>query len=303
MERLVQIGFEAGVSVITASAPGKINLYFAVGPKLENGYHEVCSVYLALKLREVVSVGFSDKTEISVQGSLSRQQLLGVPIDESNLVVAAGKLITDRSLRFEIRKNVPVAGGMGGGSADAAASLLATQALTGNYNQVDAVKLGADVPFALMGSVALGTGVGEKLIALEMETELHIVLITCEGGLSTPMVYQRLDELRKEEDLVPEFTPPTPVDLIDALAQGDVSAIARLAHNDLQRAALSLKPELQETITRALSAGALTALVSGSGPTIFAIAESEDSAKKIAAEFGDRALVTSGPAVGARLEN
>ena len=289
--------------MITASAPGKINLYFAVGPKLVNGYHEVCSVYLALNLREVVSVQFSEETEISVRGSLSQEQILSVPTDDSNLVVAAGKLLTDRALRFEITKNVPVAGGMGGGSADAAAALIATKALTGTEIQADAVKLGADVPFALMGSLALGVGVGEQLTKLEMKTELHIVLITTDGGLSTPMVYQRLDELREKEDLLPEFTPPTPVDLIDALARGDVAAIAKLAHNDLQRAALSLKPELQETIDRALNAGALTALVSGSGPTIFAIAESENSAHRIAAEFGKFATVTSGPAAGARLEN
>lgn len=289
--------------MITASAPGKINLYFAVGPKLVNGYHEVCSVYLALNLREVVSVQFSEQTEISVRGSLSQEQLLSVPTDDTNLVVVAGKLLSDRSMSFEITKNVPVAGGMGGGSADAAAALIAIQALTGTEIQSDAVKLGADVPFAIMGLLALGVGVGEQLTKLEMKTELHIVLITTDVGLSTPMVYQRLDELREKEDLLPEFKPPTPVDLIDALARGDVAAIAKLAHNDLQRAALSLKPELQETIDRALNAGALTALVSGSGPTIFAIAESENSAHRIASEFGKFATVTSGPAAGARLEN
>jgi 4-diphosphocytidyl-2-C-methyl-D-erythritol kinase len=123
------------------------------------------------------------------------------------------------------------------------------------------------------------------------------------GGLSTPAVYRRLDELREKDDLLPEFTPQIPIDLIEALAQGDVAVIARLAHNDLQRAALSLKPELQETIDRALNAGALTALVSGSGPTIFAIAQNETKAREIAGVFGDTALVTSGPSAGARLEN
>ena len=289
--------------MIRASAPGKVNLYFAVGPKLPNGYHEVCSVYLALNLREVVGVEYSNELSISVGGDLSAQQLSGVPTDARNLVVAAARLVTEKSLAFEITKRVPVAGGMGGGSADAAAALLATQALTGSDSAADPVTLGADVPFALMGGISLGLGVGEKLTPLEMYCELHVVLITNAGGLSTPAVYQRLDELRAKDKLEPEFTPPIPEELIGALRIGDVAAIARLAHNDLQRAALDLNPELQETLDRAKAAGALTALVSGSGPTIFAIAESRETANKIAKQFGSAALVTSGPAAGARLEN
>jgi 4-diphosphocytidyl-2-C-methyl-D-erythritol kinase len=289
--------------MIRASAPGKVNLYFAVGPKLPNGYHEVCSVYLALDLREVVGVEYSNELSISVGGDLSDQQLSGVPTDSRNLVVAAARLVTEKSLAFEITKRVPVAGGMGGGSADAAAALLATQALSGSDSAADPVTLGADVPFALMGGVALGLGVGEKLTPLEMNCELPVVLITSAGGLSTPAVYQRLDELRAKDNLEPEFSPPIPEELIDALRIGDVAAIARLAHNDLQRAALDLNPELQDTLDRAKAAGALTALVSGSGPTIFAIAESRETANKIAMQFGSAALVTSGPAAGARLEN
>lgn len=303
MERLVQDNQQAGDSVITASAPGKINLYFAVGPKLDNGYHEVCSVYLALNLREQVSVDFADQLSIGVTGSLSAGQLAGVPTDQTNLVASAARLITDKTLRFEIDKQVPVAGGMGGGSADAAAALCATGELVGSSAKIDAVRLGADVPFAIMGGVALGMGVGEKLTPLELNTELHVVLITTNAGLSTPMVYSHLDELREKDGLVAEFSPPAPTDLIDALAAGDIASIARLAYNDLQRAALSLKPELQETIDAALNAGALTALVSGSGPTVFAIAESAESAERIAKRFGSSALITSGPSAGARLEN
>jgi 4-diphosphocytidyl-2-C-methyl-D-erythritol kinase len=303
LECLVQFGDEAGVAVITASAPGKINLYFAVGPKLANGYHEVCSIYLALNLRETVSVEPSEKLSINVSGTLSAEQLASVPIDEKNLVVAAAMLVTHQTLSFSINKQVPVAGGMGGGSADAAAALLAAQNLVGNTSEVDSVTLGADVPFATLGGVALGVGVGEKLTPLVLETPLHVVLIPNAGGLSTPEVYQRLDELREKDDLLPEFTPPIPTDLIEALANGDLVGITRFAHNDLQRAALSLKPELQETIDRALNAGALTALVSGSGPTVFALAEDEAKAREIASAFGTTALVTTGPAAGARLEN
>ena len=289
--------------MIHASAPGKINLYFAVGPKLTNGYHEVCSVYLALNLRENVGVTFSNELKISVDGSLPQSQLDGVPLDASNLVVRAGQLVTDQTLAYSISKNVPVAGGMGGGSADAAAALLAAEALTGHKAKYDSVTLGADVPFAIMGGVALGTGVGEKLVPLAMATELHVVLIASEGGLSTPAVYSRLDELREQANLIPQFNPPTPTELIEALENGDVEAIARFAHNDLQWAALDLKPELQEVIDRAKSAGALTAIVSGSGPTVFAIARDSESANLIASKFGNSAATTTGPALGAKVEN
>jgi 4-diphosphocytidyl-2-C-methyl-D-erythritol kinase len=289
--------------LIHASAPGKINLYFAVGPKLPNGYHEVCSVYLALNLRENVGVTFSNELKISVDGSLPQSQLDVVPLNASNLVVRAGQLVTDETLAYSISKHVPVAGGMGGGSADAAAALVATEALTGHQAKKDPVALGADVPFAIMGGVALGTGVGEKLVPLSLSTELHIVLIASEGGLSTPAVYSRLDELREQANLVPQFNPPTPTELIEALQIGDAGAIARFAHNDLQWAALDLQPELQEVIDRAKTAGALTAIVSGSGPTVFAIARDLESANSIASKFGNSAVVTTGPALGAKVEN
>lgn len=289
--------------MIQASAPGKINLYFGVGPKLANGYHEVCSVYLALNLREIVSVDYSDKLKIDVDGLLPQAQLEVVPTDESNLVVKAGRLVTDEALSFKISKLVPVAGGMGGGSADAAAALIATEELTGRKAKQDSVVLGADVPFAIMGGIALGTGVGEKLDPLKMAGELHIVLITSVGGLSTPAVYSKLDELRTAANLIPESTPQVPTELIEALEVGDAQLVARFAHNDLQWAALELMPELQGTIDRAKAAGALTAMVSGSGPTVLAIAEDVSTAKKIAATFGERAIVTTGPAPGARSES
>jgi 4-diphosphocytidyl-2-C-methyl-D-erythritol kinase len=286
--------------VITASAPGKINLYFAVGPKLANGYHEVCSVYLALNLREHVSVEESPKYSIEVSGNINN--LPSVPTDESNLVVKAAKLVTDETIAFKINKQVPIAGGMGGGSADAAAALVAVSALVETHVPLDSVKLGADVPFALIGGVALGTGVGEELTPLTLKGKLHIVLIPSEGQLSTPVVYNHLDELRENADLIPETAPTRPTELIEALEAGNVDEIAKFAHNDLQWAALSLKPELQEIIDRAKAAGALTAMVSGSGPTVFAIARDQLSANQIAAEFGGTAIVTTGPSAGAKIE-
>ncbi len=286
--------------MITASAPGKINLYFAVGPKLASGYHEVCSVYLALNLREEVSVQKASEFKIEVSGNINN--LASVPTDESNLVAKAAKLVTHETVAFQINKQVPVAGGMGGGSADAAAALLASSELFKTELPTNSVTLGADVPFALIGGVALGTGVGENLTPLKMQGELHIVLIPSAGQLSTPVVYSHLDELRENADLIPETAPVTPVELIEALATGNVDEIAKHAHNDLQWAALSLKPELQDIIDRAKAAGALTAMVSGSGPTVFAIAHDEMSATQIASEFGGSAIVTTGPSAGAKIE-
>lgn len=286
--------------MITASAPGKINLYFAVGPKFSNGYHEVCSVYLALNLRERVSVEKSLEYTIEVSGNINN--LDSVPTDDSNLVVKAAKLVTDETVAFQINKQVPVAGGMGGGSADAAAALVAASSLFGTELPKTSVQLGADVPFALIGGVALGTGVGENLTQLKIQGELHIVLIPSEGQLSTPVVYKHLDELRENADLIPATAPVQPTELIEALAAGNLDAIAKHAHNDLQWAALSLKPELQEIIDRAKAAGALTAMVSGSGPTVFAIARDQLSANQIATEFGGTAIVTAGPSAGAKIE-
>lgn len=286
--------------MISASAPGKINLYFAVGPKLANGYHEVCSVYLALNLREEVSVEKSSEFKLEVSGNINN--LNSVPTDKSNLVVSAAKLVTEETIAFKINKQVPIAGGMGGGSADAAAALVAVSAIVEADVPLDSVKLGADVPFALIGGVALGTGVGEELTPLTLKGKLHVVLIPSEGQLSTPVVYNHLDELRENADLIPETAPTRPTELIEALEAGNVDEIAKFAHNDLQWAALSLKPELQEIIDRAKAAGALTAMVSGSGPTVFAIARDQLSANQIAAEFGGTAIVTTGPSAGAKIE-
>lgn len=284
--------------MISASAPGKINLYFAVGPKLANGYHEVCSIYLALNLRDTITVEKSNEFSIEVTGSIAG--LEGVPTDQSNLVAKAVKLFTNEPLQITIEKNVPVAGGMGGGSADAAAAALAVQTLT-NQSAVDLTPLGADVPFAAMGGLALGLGIGEKLTPITTPLELHVVLITNPNGLSTPAVYNKLDELRETADLVPSDHPLAPTELIEALEAGDLESVVRHIHNDLQWAALELKPELQETIDCALAAGALTAQVSGSGPTVFAIAKDAASAKRIAESFGTSGIATSGPSVGAQM--
>lgn len=304
----------------TASAPGKINIFFAVGPLLNDGYHEVVSIYQALDLRETVSVSASTEWSVSVTGILSADQLAAVPTGEDNLVVKAAKQIAEISgiterqkLNFEISKNVPVAGGMGGGSADAAAALLAVNKFWGTeLDQAQllaaAASLGADIPFAILGGTAVGTGRGENLSAVAEVKTLHWVLVANSNGLSTPRVYARLDELRKDrgEDPSDVSTPLVPAALIYALQSGDAIQVAKHLHNDLQEAAVDLMPELLETMNQGLEAGALAAMVSGSGPTIALLASDEGSANQIANRLaiqGHYAIATFGPAIGTVLES
>jgi 4-diphosphocytidyl-2-C-methyl-D-erythritol kinase len=272
---------------VTASAPGKINLFFTVGTLQDDGFHEVISVYHALNLRETVKVTASDVFSLTVSGITE-----GVPTDESNLAIRAAKFVSRSPLAIHIDKRVPVAGGMGGGSADAAAVVVAASKLVGaSYSIPETVQLGSDVPFAILGGTALGLGRGEILTPLETTGELHWVLVPASYGLNTPEVYRTLDDIR------PMAEPKDPMPLIAALREGDARKIAPLLHNDLQQAALHLRPELQETIDELEAAGALRAMVSGSGPTILALAENAEDASRIAAVCGG--IATSGPSAGA----
>ena len=304
---------------VSASAPGKINIFFKVGALKSDGYHDVLSIYQALDIRETVKVADSSRWKVAVSGALSKEQIAAVPTGEDNLVVRAAKSIGQLAnltrvseLSFEITKNVPVAGGMGGGSADAAAAMLAVDELWDT--QVDgealmkaAAELGADIPFALLGGTAIGIGRGDKLDPIDDVQKLHWVLVPMDAGLSTPRVYAKLDEMRaakgQDPTLVP--VPEVPYELIDALVHGDAREVAKHLHNDLQDAAVALMPELSITMHAGLAAGALAAMVSGSGPTIAMLAESEEAAESIANHLafeGYIAIPTFGPAKGTLLE-
>jgi 4-diphosphocytidyl-2-C-methyl-D-erythritol kinase len=304
---------------VSASAPGKINIFFKVGALKEDGYHDVLSIYQALNIRELVRVTDNSSWKVTVTGALSAEQIAAVPTGEENLVVRAAKSIAtlakiDRApeASFEITKNVPVAGGMGGGSADAAAAMMAIDELWETHVDGDsliaaAAELGADIPFALLGGTALGIGRGDQLDPIEGVQKLHWVLVPMDAGLSTPRVYAKLDEMRtakgQDPTLVP--TPQMPQQLIDALLNGDAREVAKHLHNDLQDAAVALMPELSITMHAGLAAGALAAMVSGSGPTIAMLAESEEAAKSIAKHLtyeGYIAIPTFGPAKGTLLE-
>ncbi|MEY3677275.1 MAG: hypothetical protein RL351_502 [Actinomycetota bacterium] len=305
---------------ISVSAPGKINIFFKVGALQENGFHEVLSVYQALDLRETVTVSAADSWQVSVSGALSAEQIAAVPTGEENLVVRAAKSIAELAgldnphpVNFEITKNVPVAGGMGGGSADAAAALLAVDELwcigiDGEALLHKAAELGADIPFALIGGTAIGVGKGDDLEPIDDVNQLHWVLVPMDAGLSTPRVYAKLDEIRAARGEDPELvaTPSKPRELISALQFGDAREVAKYLHNDLQEAAVALMPELSITMHAGLAAGALAAMVSGSGPTVAMLAESAAAAESLANHLafeGYIAIPTHGPAKGTLMES
>jgi 4-diphosphocytidyl-2-C-methyl-D-erythritol kinase len=280
---------------VSASAPAKVNLHFGVGETRVDGFHDVVSVYQELDLREYVSVRLSEVNRIEVLGTIDERQLALVPKSDSNLVSKAGRMVArfaeadDTNFEFEIFKRVPVAGGMAGGSADAAAALVAcNQLLQTSLSREklirESVELGSDVPFAILGGTAIGLGRGENLKPVELGATLHFVMILNSAGLSTPEVYAELDRQREEAGLDPRQmpTPLNPDALLDALRIGDVRKVAANIHNDLQSAALTLLPELELTISAAERYGAIRAFVSGSGPTVAAIVETADDATALA---------------------
>lgn len=306
---------------VKVKAPGKINAYFAVGPLREDGYHAVASCYLAVSRYEQVTATALPGTppghvtvSINPESSLPPEQLAGIPLDSSNLAVKAALLIADiaatpSGVHLEITKHVPIAGGMGGGSADAAAALVACDALwhTGlsreELAQIGA-ELGADVPFAVLGGAAVGLGVGDQLTAALAPTPLHWVLAPAGFGLSTPTVYGALDTLREQAGTEADEPQAVAAGVLAALRAGDPLALAPLLHNDLQAAATHLAPELGTLAQQGLGLGALAALVSGSGPTVAFLAADAEHAHDLAvalAEAGRTAWPVEGPVHGAHL--
>ncbi|MFT4306543.1 MAG: 4-(cytidine 5'-diphospho)-2-C-methyl-D-erythritol kinase, partial [Microbacterium sp.] len=237
-------------------APGKINVFLQVGAVGEDGYHDVATAYQAVSAVEDVWASPADGFTIAVSGTVDVSQ---VPCDDRNLAVRAARLLAQEigwrgGVHLDVRKGVPVAGGMGGGSADAAAALVACDALwgagLGGHDLLDlGARLGADVPFALMGGTAVGTGRGDVLSPALARGRFDWVIVTREDGLSTPEVYRALDAHRGRHavDIAPPpRRPEVATDVLHALRAGDAAMLADAAHNDLQVAALALRPELAE---------------------------------------------------------
>lgn len=304
---------------VVASSPAKVNVFFAVGAFLKNGFHEVASCYQALSLREVLSVELEGKFSIDFAGPFASLSQELVPKDATNLVYKAGlslkKLnpaVLPELVSFIIHKSVPIAGGMAGGSADGAAALVALDRLFGADLDAQlpkvAAKLGSDVPFSLQGGTAIGTGRGEKLSKLETDSILHWVMTPSQIGLSTPDVYRKLDVMRTESgvDVSTLEKPEVPAELVAALVSGDALEVSKYMHNDLEIAALALRPELADTIEAGRKAGALKSMVSGSGPTIAHLAKDRIHAEQIASRLaaaGLPSIATYTSVSGTRLEN
>lgn len=300
------------MSTVVAQAPAKINLWLSVGTPGDDGFHPLATVFQALSLSDEVRATKAEPgagISLSVEG----EGASATPVDSSNLAWAAAELMANAlgvppDVHLHLSKRIPVAGGMAGGSADAAATLVACDALWGGGLTRDQLMalgaaLGSDVPFCLQGGTAVGTGRGDRLTAALARGEFHWVIALAEGGLSTPAVYRECDRLRGVDDVrQPELSDA----VMAALRVGDAALLGAALGNDLQAPALSLRPQLRQLLDAGLDAGALGALVSGSGPTCVFLAASREGALDIAVSLSGSGLCrtvtcTTGPAPGARV--
>ncbi len=304
----------AAQRVVHAKAPGKINVFLKVGALLDDGYHDVATAYQAVSLCDDVRASAADDFSVTFSGPIDTSNLA---TDGSNLAIKAATLLAHRAgyrkgVRLEIEKRVPIAGGMGGGSADAAATLLACDALWGTDLSREellelATQLGSDVPFAFTGGTAIGTGRGDQLSPALAKGQFQWVLALADFGMSTPLVYSELDRHRDRhaQDIFPaSMQPQVDANVLQALRAGDPHMLAEALHNDLQAPALHLEPELGAVIELGEENGALAGMVSGSGPTIAFLAADLDGALELQIALSAARLKVvraTGPVHGARI--
>ena len=297
---------------ITVRVPAKVNLQLSVGPREANGYHNLVSVFQAVSLFDDVTVTKSHEGS-GVTISVTGEQTHGVPEDGSNLAVKAALLIAEKfdieaDVHIEVKKSIPVAGGMAGGSADAAATLVAMDALF----KLEATReellelgsqLGSDVPFMIAGGTAVGTGRGDQLTAALSRGTYHWVFALSSVGLSTPAVYGECDRMRAELEVA---APKVSDVLMQALLTGDPAQVGAALSNDLQNPACSLRPALSLVLEVGRDYGALGAIVSGSGPTVAFLVADEEAGLDLAVALTASGVVGSvaratGPVHGARV--
>ena len=294
-------------------APAKVNLHLSVGHVRDDGYHDLTTVFQAVGLYDDVTLSRAEEPSVTVAGPASLADRAGVPLDADNLALRAVALLAERtgqdgSVAVHIDKGIPVAGGCAGGSADAAAALVGADALWGTGLGKDELaalgaELGSDVPFSLHGGTALGTGRGEHLTPVLEQGDYAWVLAISEGGLSTPSVYAELD---RQREAGPVGLVSDPSEVLAALRRGDAVALGRALRNDLQPAALTLKPSLRRVLDTGRDLGALGAVVSGSGPTVALLARDDAHGVALAAALSARGVCTTvrravGPVPGARV--
>jgi 4-diphosphocytidyl-2-C-methyl-D-erythritol kinase len=311
---MVEAGTGWDVDAVHVRAPGKVNVFMRVGAVREDGYHDVATAYQAVSLYEDVRAHRADDFSVTFAGSVDTS---GLATDGSNLAIKAARLLAKKTgytggVRLEIDKHVPIAGGMGGGSADAAATLVACDALWGTELGRDellalAARLGADVPFALIGGTAIGTGRGDRLSPALATGQFHWVLALPEGELSTPAVYSELDRHRQRHagEIAPaERSPSVDAPVLHALRAGDPAMLAEALSNDLQAPAIHLAPRIAEVLELGEVNGALAGIVSGSGPTVAFLTADLDNALDLQIALSAsriHAVRATGPVHGARV--
>ncbi|MGI8418563.1 MAG: 4-(cytidine 5'-diphospho)-2-C-methyl-D-erythritol kinase [Nakamurella sp.] len=308
-------GFGGTPDPVRVRVPAKINLALAVHEVRGDGYHELSTVFHAVDLYDEVTVRLAPRWSVTTVGHPE------LPTGLKNLAGKAAKALQAAmrgagvgtamadQVAIEIHKQIPVAGGMAGGSADAAATLVACNVLwRGEMPREDLAEVGSmvgsDVPFALYGGTAVGAGRGEQLSPVLTRMTLHWVLAIADGGLSTQAVFTELDRLR--QDGPPAMFPADVEQVIAALRSGDVDAVGAALGNDLEPAALSLNPSLRRTVRAAVDSGALGVIVSGSGPTVALLCRDSEHATKVAAQMSGTGTcktvrTVSGPVEGARI--
>ena len=300
------------VKSVTVRVPAKVNLQLSVGPKEADGYHNLVSVFQAISIFDDITIKLGEPGSgltISVTGD----QTHGVPADANNLAAKAVSLISKEydltvDAHIEIKKSIPVAGGMAGGSADAAGTIIGIDYLysldmTREEMTEIAAKIGSDVPFMLSGGTAIGTGHGDQLTAALSRGTYHWVLAVSTVGLSTPAVYAECDRLRGELEIV---EPQTNEALMQSLLAADASGVGAALVNDLQLAACSLRPAIRLVLDVGQEYGALGAIVSGSGPTVAFLVADQDSGLDLAVALTSSGVVGSvvqayGPVAGAKV--
>ena len=296
---------------VAVTAPAKINLSLGVGSPRDDGFHPLATVYQAVGLLDTVTVADADEVTVTVSGD-ARIATSDVPLGEGNIAVRAARALaaqagTTRGARIHIDKGIPVAGGMAGGSADAAATLVACDQLWGlGWSKPQlaelAAELGSDVPFALAGGTAIGTGRGEVVTPLMTRGEYWWVVVEADRGLSTPAVYAEFDALHTGTAV---GDPEIPDVLLTALRRHDLATVGATLTNDLQPPALRLRPELDDVLVTGLTETALGAVLSGSGPTCLFLCDGQAHAVQLSTVLRGHGLgpvsAVAGPVPGARV--
>lgn len=300
------------VTRVTVRVPAKINLQLSVGPRQSDGFHSIVSVFQAISIFDEITVVMSQPksgTTISITGD----QTHDVPADDRNLAMKAVALMAKEydleiDAHIEIKKSIPVAGGMAGGSADAAGAIVAIDYLYSlgmNREEMSEIasQIGSDVPFMLSGGTAIGVGRGDQLTPALSRGVYHWVLAVSTVGLSTPAVYSECDRLRSESEII---DPQSNEKLMQALLSADAKAVGSHLINDLQSAACSLRPALRLILDVGLEHGALGALICGSGPTVAFLVNDEEAGVDLAVALTTSGVVGSvtrayGPVAGAKL--